>query len=119
MKAEYWNDEEIRVLEGYKYKDVIKEITDRKYDPENKAWLIPLSKENATLLHELGAELDDNLKDFFSVEIKTMSKDEKPVIPMPIKAKPYKHQIQAFNYAIKMFGLETTKGGDVKNVTKE
>ena len=119
MKAEYWNDEEIRVLDGYKYKDVIKEIADRKYDPDNKAWLVPLSKENTTLLHELGAKLDDNLKDFLSVEIKTTPKDEKPVIPMPIKAKPYKHQIQAFNFAIKMFGLETTEGGDVKNVAKE
>ena len=103
MKAEYWNDEEIRVLEGYKYKDVIKEIADRKYDSENKAWFIPLSKENAVLLNELGAELDENLKDFLNTQIKITSKDEKPVIPMPLKAKPYKHQIQAFNFAIKMF----------------
>lgn len=28
-----------------------------------------------------------------------------PVLPMPIKAAPYKHQIEAFNFVCEMFGL--------------
>ncbi|MFX4263099.1 hypothetical protein ACOBQJ_13005 [Pelotomaculum propionicicum] len=31
-------------------------------------------------------------------------------IKMPIKAKPYRHQIEAFNYVCEMFGL--VMGGD-------
>jgi hypothetical protein len=29
----------------------------------------------------------------------------KPIIPMPIKVQPYKHQIHAFNLAMRLFGL--------------
>jgi hypothetical protein len=28
-----------------------------------------------------------------------------PVIPMPVKATPYKHQIEAFNLAMRLFGV--------------
>ena len=29
----------------------------------------------------------------------------RPVLPMPIKATPYRHQIEAFNFACGLFGL--------------
>ncbi len=29
----------------------------------------------------------------------------KPLLPMPIKAKPYRHQIEAFNFVCTKFGL--------------
>jgi hypothetical protein len=32
-------------------------------------------------------------------------RDPTPKIPMPVKAKPYKHQIEAFNFVCKCFGL--------------
>jgi hypothetical protein len=32
-----------------------------------------------------------------------------PIIPMPIKGRPYKHQIRAFNFICSLFGL--LKGG--------
>jgi hypothetical protein len=41
--------------------------------------------------------------------------DIKPVVRMPIRAKPYKHQIAAFNFAMKIFG-ETAKGGDANDI---
>ena len=37
-------------------------------------------------------------------------KDEIPLIQMPIKAKPFQHQITAFNFVCKLFGL--VNGGD-------
>ena len=32
--------------------------------------------------------------------------------PMPIRAKPYKHQREAFEFALRLFGL--TEGGDAE-----
>lgn len=32
-------------------------------------------------------------------------RDPTPKIPMPVKVKPYKHQIEAFNFVCKCFGL--------------
>lgn len=37
-----------------------------------------------------------------------------PQVFMPIKAKPYQHQIEAFNFVCKLFGL--VRGGD-KNIS--
>lgn len=34
-----------------------------------------------------------------------------PVLPMPIKAQPYRHQIEAFNFVCGLFGL-LPKGGE-------
>jgi len=33
------------------------------------------------------------------------NRDPTPKIPMPVKAKPYKHQVEAFNFVCKCFGL--------------
>ncbi len=36
--------------------------------------------------------------------------ENKPSLPMPIKATPYQHQIRAFDFICEQFGL--VKGGD-------
>jgi len=33
------------------------------------------------------------------------NRDEQPICIMPIKGKPYRHQIKAFNFAMGMFGM--------------
>lgn len=38
-----------------------------------------------------------------------------PIISMPIKGSPYKHQIHAFNCICSLFGL--AKGGDVPTIS--
>ena len=55
-----------------------------------------------TLIGLLGVELDDSLCE---MKVTEKSVDETPIVPMPIKAKPYQHQIRAFNFAMKMFGI--------------
>ena len=95
----------IRIYDAFKIKESIKEITGRFYDADDKAWLIPYSEANAALLGLLGVELDDSLCEAKKEE---KTENETPIIPMPIKAKPYQHQIRAFNFAMKMFGV----GGD-------
>ena len=67
--------------------------------------MVPYSKENVALLQLLGASLDDTL----SPDIKTQDAgDEVPLIPMPIKETPYQHQIRAYNFALRTFGIGGT-----------
>ena len=95
----------IRIYDAFLTKESIKEIDGRFYDPDDKAWVVPYSKENVALLQLLGASLDDTL----SPDIKTQDAgDEVPLIPMPIKAIPYQHQIRAYNFALRTFGIGGT-----------
>ena len=93
---------QIRVYDAFLAKESIKEIDGRFYDPDDKAWVVPYSKENAALLGLLGAALDDSLLQ----ETKTEAAgDEVPMFRMPIKATPYQHQIRAYNFALRAFGI--------------
>ena len=92
----------IRVYDAFLAKESIKEITGRFYDADDKAWVVPYSKENAALLGLLGAVLDDSLAS--AVEIQDAG-DEDPIFPMPIKATPYQHQVRAYNFALRTFGI--------------
>ena len=92
----------IRVYDAFLAKESIKEITGRFYDADDKAWVVPYSKENAALLGLLGAALDDSLSS--AVEIQDAG-DEDPIFPMPIKATPYQHQVRAYNFALRTFGI--------------
>ena len=92
----------ICVYDAYNVKESIKEIDGHFYDPDNKAWIVPYSKENVKLLYLLGASLDDTL----ALEVQTQTAgDEVPIIPMPIKATPYQHQVRAYNFALRTFGI--------------
>ncbi len=92
----------IRVYEAYLAKESIKEIDGRFYDADDKAWVVPYSKENVALLGLLGATLDDSLSPLIQTQD---AGDEDPIFPMPIKATPYQHQIRAFNFALCTFGI--------------
>lgn len=37
--------------------------------------------------------------------------DPQPVVPMPIRATPYRHQVEAFNFVCGLFGL-LPEGGE-------
>ena len=51
----------IRIYNAFMIKESIKEIDGRFYDADDKAWLVPFSKENAVLLGLLGVTLGDGL----------------------------------------------------------
>ena len=92
----------IRVYNAFLAKESIKEIKGRFYDPDDKAWVVPYSKENAALLQMLGASLDGSLETEF---VTLDAGDEVPLFPMPIKATPYQHQVRAYNFALRTFGI--------------
>ena len=96
----------IRIYDAYMIKESIKEIDGRFYDADDKAWLVPYSKENAALLGLLGVSLGEGF-----VEEQDLERDEEqqvPIVPMPIKATPYQHQIRAYNFALRLFGIGGT-----------
>ena len=92
----------IRVYDAYLAKESIKEIPGHFYDPDDKAWLVPFSRENVMLLGLLGASLDSSLSDGTKQED---GGNEAPMFRMPIKATPYQHQIRAYNFALRAFGI--------------
>ena len=92
----------MRVYDAFMIRESIKEIDGRKYDADNKCWLVPYSVKNAKLLAILGVELEEGL---LPTEPDLISEDEKPIIPMPIKATPYQHQVRAYNFALRLFGI--------------
>ena len=92
----------IRVYDAFLIKESIKEINGRFYDADDKAWVVPFSQENAALLGLLGVSLADDLVAKPAAETQ---EDETPIIPMPIKATPYQHQVRAYNFALRAFGI--------------
>ena len=92
----------IRIYNAFLIKESIKEIDGRFYDADDKAWVIPFSKENAGLLALLGVSLGEGLLEAVEQE---QPMPETPIIPMPIKATPYQHQIRAYNFALRLFGI--------------
>ena len=66
--------------------------------------LVYLAPENAGLLALMGVELEKNLI-FPTQTDEELEKLEKPIVPMPIKATPYQHQIRAYNFALRLFGI--------------
>ena len=92
----------IRVYDAFLVKESNKEIDGRFYDPDDKAWVVPYSKENVALLGLLGAALDDSLSPLVETQA---AGDEVPIFPMPIKATPYQHQVRAYNFALRTFGI--------------
>lgn len=96
----------IRIYDAFLIKESIKEIDGRFYDADDKAWLVPYSKENAALLGLLGVTLDNSLIDT-SDQQETVEHEE-PLIPMPIRATPYQHQVRAYNFALRLFGIGGT-----------
>ena len=92
----------IRVFDAYVITESIKEIDGRFYDNDNTARVVPFTKENVALLALLGVALDESL----AIVVKQEDAgDEVPIYPMPIKAKPYQHQVRAYNFALRTFGI--------------
>ncbi len=92
----------IKIYDAFLIKESIKEVNGRFYDADDKAWVVPYTKENAALLGLLGVSLSDEL---ISPTEEAPAHDETPIIPMPIKAIPYQHQVRAYNFALRAFGI--------------
>jgi hypothetical protein len=110
MRIEQWSDDEIKITESYLQRESIKDIAGRRWDAEQKAWIVPLTEQNLSLLKLLGAEADESLAVMFRPP-ETQAREVTAVMRMPIRAEPYAHQVEAFNFAMRIFG---EKGGDAE-----
>lgn len=107
MYAVYENGR-IAIHDAYLYREVIKEIQGRYWDPERKVWTVPFKPENISTLKVIGCEFKGVLIDMAFSLTKSRDKPEIPVEavePMPIRVKPYQHQVQAYNFVGNLLGL--------------
>ena len=107
-------DGELILTDSYMYKDFIKSrLFDPKWKKEQKAWIIPCNMDNIIRLEQIGILVPKEAEEYGRNLLKGIidAKKEKmvdqsiPVEPMPIKAKPYQHQIKGFNIACKLMNL--------------
>lgn len=112
MYATYENGR-IVIYDAYLYREVIKEIQERYWDPVRKVWVVPFNAESVSTLRIIGCEFKGVLIDMVSSLIENNDKLELPVEaiePMPIKVKPYQHQVQAYNFIGNLLGFFTAGG---------
>ena len=112
MRAIYENGR-IAIHDAYLYREVIKEIQGRYWDPERKVWTVPFKAESISTLKVIGCEFKGVLTDMVSSLTSNKDKPEIPVEavePMPIRVKPYQHQVQAYNFVGNLLGFFTGGG---------
>lgn len=103
----------IIIYDSFVHKETIKQIPERIWDAVDKTWSIPYNEDNLITLKMIGCNLCNELSNkakAVNLKRKNRDKSTNPVEPMPIKAVPYTHQIEAYNLACK--SLEIFKVGD-------
>ena len=105
----------------YVYK-AIKAIPGRRWDPDRKEWLLPAVPDVINTLQNIAdvritddamamvsLQLDEESRRRRTEEIVRSVKEQerpKPIKPMPIKLKPFAHQVKGFNVCITLFGWD-------------
>ena len=99
--------EYVQIKAAYKHRDAIKAIPGSRWDPFEKCWQLPQTKEAALALRCVpGLAIPEPLAALMPKMdgmMDAVNADVKPVVPMPIRIKPYAHQVAAFNAAIAEF----------------
>lgn len=94
---------EIVVYESFKEKESLKLIEGRYFDSNIKAWVVPNTAENLAILTMLGCRFRENTTIEIVENRHTNTALDVLNCSIPIKAKPYKHQLSAFNFAVSTF----------------
>ncbi len=99
--------EYVQIKAAYKHRDAIKAIPGSRWNPFEKCWQLPQTKEAALALRCVpGLAIPEPLAALvpkMDGMMDAVNADVKPVVPMPIRIKPYAHQVAAFNAAIAEF----------------
>lgn len=95
----------ILIYDSYIFKESIKEIPERQWHPEEKAWSVPISHQNIEMLSLLGCELSDEILDMNTPLPTENIDDENILLPAPLKVSPYKHQLKGYNLACRSMGI--------------
>lgn len=109
-----FEDGQIVLTDSYQYKDFIKsKLFDPKWKKERKAWIVPCTKDNITRLEKVGCVVGKEIIDYGNKQYEhimeatkeKMASESVEIEPMPIKVKPYQHQIKGYNIACKLMNL--------------
>lgn len=98
-------DGKILLYDSYIFKESIKEIPGRQWHPEEKAWSVPISRQNIETLDLLGCELSDELADIRQSVVSKNTANENTLLPAPLKVSPYEHQLKGYNLACLSMGI--------------
>jgi len=114
MNALKISEETIGLQESYEYRDFIKnELTGAKWIKEQKIWQVEFSVGNIEKLlairclvpEEIIQEYEKKKAVMKEVTREKMADRVEPIEKMPVKIKPYQHQVKAFNIACKLMNL--------------
>lgn len=114
MLVRLLDDGTLGLQDSFQYKDFIKkELTGAKWVKELKIWKVEFSIGNVEKLMKLKCSFTDDLKKEYlklkkvmdQVTAEKLSEKTNAIETMPIKAKPYEHQVKAFNIACKLMNL--------------
>ena len=114
MIAELTNNDTILLKRSYEYKDYIKqELQGARWKKEMLAWEVPFTIDNVRKLQVTRCEMDENIiekykkktNDIRAATAVKMANESVEIESMPIKLKPYQHQIKGFNIACRLMNL--------------
>lgn len=114
MIAELTNRETILLKQSYEYKDFIKEeLQGARWKKDILAWEVPFTIDNVRKLQVTRCEMDTRIiekynkktEDIKAVTTEKMASETTEIETMPIKLKPYQHQIKGFNIACRLMNL--------------
>lgn len=80
------------------------------WHPEEKAWSVPISRQNIETLDLLGSELSDELANIRQSFVSENTADENTFLPAPLKVSPYEHQLKGYNLACRSMGIIGNNG---------
>lgn len=107
IHAEF-RDGRIIIFDSFIHKETIKQIKGRAWNGESKTWSIPFTEDNLTTLKIVRCALDEALlekeKEVISSS-KGVEKTSVSIEPMPLKVKPYSHQIEGYNRGCSIMGI--------------
>jgi len=101
-------EDHIEVSDCYYEKEMIKNIPGRQWDPKRKVWVLPTTLDVIEHLKHITSNIDKKIIDKY-IELKQiqdeitkikLADEVEPIEPMPIKVKPFKHQIKAYNLSL-------------------
>jgi len=111
----------IKLYSRYEDREKAKSIPGRSWNSADRCWEYPLKPEIFSQIIQAfpGLQVDHAVtvaiteiveRQVLVSQIKTTEwENAKPVEPMPIKTKPFKHQVTAFNVACRLLGVSGTK----------
>lgn len=115
MRALALDEDRLLLRCHYTDREIAKSIPGRRWDPQRRCWVYPLSAyttiRQAFPIIRVPAEVQKAALQAMEREAALAEtraagwEDAEPIEPMPVRTKPYKHQIAAYNFFCQLMGV--------------